>query len=583
MRKHHKISLTATILVSIGIILSQVVFPVFTHRTDAISNKAFFTLGHSGNLQVGSIVTISVYINLDNNYNAANAELYYNNSRFQYVDATIGSKFNGGREVSPGTNSYGAYIKVGGTRTSGGPINGASGLAAIRFRMLSAGSAYANFGSKTVVMYPTTTYETGATNASYTVTNVPTPPQPPEPPTPPQPPTPRPPTTRPTTPAASAPKQSSASASGLQISDFSISEMDYRSALLTWKTNKPSTTKANYSTDKNDLYSEQKDDALSTDHRLKLEGDGIRAGKHYFVRITSDDGSGPVTIDGEFDTKSIPVVITVLGEDEQPAEGTSVTVGEIQGTTDANGEVALNLPEGEVTIFAEKDDLSQQIVATIEIPKDENPQRISLSLSKAEIAEITSSEPQKKSSPIGIILLILLIITFLGISGYFFWRRRQARSTYADPLEAENYSALPIPTTPLPDSSPDTELPALENSRPPDMPTPPPLPEPTYQELTNPSVPHHSSLPELVGRYGASEHEHKTPENISTSPSGQSVPHHSSLPEMVQIPNEHSPEIQEPITNDLPTSPVDETTKQSSHKTHSTDSSDKDGSLTIKH
>lgn len=609
MRKHHKISIASLVLISIVVLLAQLTLPIFTQKTKAASNTAYFTVGLTGNLQVGSIVTVTAYIELANNYNAASADIYYLSSRFQFVDATIGSKFNGSRDVSLGSSGNSTYVRVGGTRPTGGPINGASGLAAIRFRVLSSGPAFAYFGAMTVVLYPTTTYATSATHGSYTVpggtnptpsptpppTPSPTPPAPSPSPSPspsPNPSSPRP--SRPSQPTASAPSQSSPTPTGLQMTDFKITELDYRSALLTWKTNKPSTSWANYSTNKDDLSSEQRDDTLTTDHRLKLEGDGLRAGKHYFVRIYSDDGSSPATIDGEFDTKPIPVIITVTGEDEQPAEGVTVTVGETQNVTDANGEVTLNLPEGEVTIFAEKDDFSQQINATIDVPTDNNPQRISLSLTKTEIKELASATSKKKGTPIWVIVLVILFIIAAAIGGFFFWRRRRSSpkssDTYLDPLEAENYTALPIPTTPTPEPGASDQLPVFGQNQQSDMPAPPPMPEPTYQELGNPTLPHHASLPELVGRYGNDTQQSAKDSGASPySPAGQPIPQHDSLADMVHLPETYQPNgDQNPGVDDLPTSPVDSEPKpehKPKHHSHKKShlKNDDDGSLIIKH
>lgn len=417
------------------------------------------------------------------------------------------------------------------------------------------------------------------------------PPTPSPSPTPKPSPTPTPP--KPSSPKAQAPSQSNASASGLRISDFTISELEYRSTLLTWKTNKPSTTKANYSTNKDDLYTEQKNDDKVTDHTLRLEGDGIKAGRHYFVRITSDDGSGPVTIDGEFDTKSIAVIIAVTDESNQPATEAIVTAGEVTATTDSNGEALLSLPEGEISIFAEKDDLSQQITATIEVPNDETPQRISLSLSKISVTELTSEKSSKKGFPWGWLLLIPLIIA-AGIGGFIFWKRRQntsSYSTYQDPLEAENYNAAQIPSTPfLPPTDTETHedmppAPPVPEVPIPEMPAPPAAPEPSYQELENLEVPHHPSLPELVGRYGQTTPPPSVESAAELTPAGQPIPHHASLKELVEIPNTNNGgDPTPPPVDDLPTSPLESSSEPTKNDSEDlTTEKDEDGALNIKH
>jgi hypothetical protein len=317
-----------------------------------------------------------------------------------------------------------------------------------------------------------------------------------------------------------------------------------------------------------------KSDAKTMDHSLKLESDVLKAGGHYYFRITSDDGSGPATADGEFDTKSIPVIINITDTNNKPVEGADITIGDQSSTSDDTGQAAFDLPEGDVTITAQKDDLSKEITATINVPTDDTPAQLSLSLSKG----VKAPTVVKKSNKSGMPLWAKIILSLVGLAAVaaaviLFLRRRNAKAAQlpayvGDALEAENYtSATPIPTT-LPEPSI-----AIQSSF---EPAPiPSTPEPNYQQLPAAAVPQHQSLPELVGRYGAAAPEQSSgyvdpssprplpataPEDPSsvTSPIGSPIPHHTSLKELVVTEPVDStvPVAADAVQSDLPVSPI---------------------------
>lgn len=382
--------------------------------------------------------------------------------------------------------------------------------------------------------------------------------------------------TQPRAPANTGPVASNVSQSGMQITDLTISEQDYRSAVITWTTSKPSTSKINFSTAQDDLYNEILKEEPVTSHSIRLEGSDLQAGRHYYFRITADDGSGPVTVDSEFDTKSIAVIIKVTNEDDEPVADALVLAGDKEATTDTNGEATLELPEGTISILAQKDELSKEIEATIELPQDENTQRITLAISKSAPPTATRSNEVPKKSNAWMWLLIL--IPLIGaVIGFLFWRRRnqqksQAGTYFGDALEAENYNDQVIPSTPadqLPITSPELDSttstdPVISETTPP----PPPMPEiaePEYLPVENPALPHHASLPELVGRYGSppvsQEETTANPEVPSepTSPTGQHIPTHVSLKDLVSTPKiDHETIEPDASIQDLPTSPVHE-------------------------
>lgn len=543
MKKHHKISLSllATFLVIAGLFQFYSIRP--KQQIGAASNTANFSVEpNGGGLAVGSTVGFSIYVSLDNSYNAATADFYYNNARFQYVGVDYGASFPQGRSSNQGSNGYGSYIAVTGSR-SGSNLTGRKLLATVKFKMRSAGAAYGNFGKTTTTLYPSKTYGTAAQNGTYTIVN----PAPPPPPTPPKPPTAPPPSTTPptapppVTPAPSAPSTppqtsspstggsvstapkktttskarspsknsrqtsvvpttSKPSATGLTITDLVIGDKDYRSAVLTWKTTAPSSSKINYGTNKEDLYLEQKDDKKVTEHRIQLNKENLKAGSRYYIRVTSNDDKGPVTIDGDFYTKFIPVIIKVTNEAQKPLADVDVASGEASGATNENGEALLELPEGDVVIYAEKDDLNRELSATIDLPSGDDLQRITLSMTTDSTAVASSNSSAKKKTSVFKIVGIIVLLLFGGFALFVLFMRRKNANKYSTDgsVELDSSPQHVLPDTPPPVSPQPTTLKRA-------APQPIQTQDPVYAPVENQTVQHYTSLPELVGRYGTQE------------------------------------------------------------------------------
>jgi len=669
MKKYHKVSISLLAILLVTAVSLQLYSVRPKQDLIAASNTASFSVSpSSGGFPLGSTASFSIFVSLDNNFNAATADFYYNKDVFRYVNTTFSPSFPQGRGANQSSNGYGSYIKITGSR-SGGNIRGKHALATLHFSMRSVGNTYGNFGTTSAVLYPTKNYTTSAQNGSFSVYK-PAPPKPPTPaptnPAPPKPPTtaptnpapPKPPTPAPTNPATPAqpvtnqisssnqnpnpgstktpsksktaprvtykprvttvvPSASKPSESGLMISDFLISKKEYRTALLTWKTNRPSTTKVNYGTNKDDLRFEQKNDTKTVDHSLQLDSKNLKAGSRYYVRITSNDDKGPVTIDGDFYTKFIPVIIKVTDESEAPLADVSVNSGDTGGYTNEKGEALLDLPEGDVVIYAEKDDLQRELSTTIELPLADSgeSQRITMSLSpnSAPVAQ----DDDKKRPPIALIVTAIFITLAVGFSGFiFFMRRRNSRSySNGDPLEADNYVQHTIPSTTSPGSQPTT----LRHGTPPHIVTA----EPNYTPIENPTLKKYSSLPEMVGRYGTQattppptdipvipQPDSTTPPQESPSlppqqqiqqlpqqplqtlpppqqpiiqPLSQQPPHHTSLKDMVKVNQpDTSGESAAPV-NDLPIAPSSSPNQKISEQGNPTNDGLSDGSLTIHH
>ena len=674
MKKHHKISLSllATFLVIAGLFQFYSIRP--KQQIGAASNTANFSVEpNGGGLAAGSTVGFSIYVSLDNSYNAATADFYYNNARFQYIGVDYGASFPQGRSSNQGSNGYGSYIAVTGSR-SGSNLSGRKLLATVKFKMRSAGAAYGNFGKTTTTLYPTKAYGTAAQNGTYTLVNPAPPPTPPKPPTAP-PPSITPPTAPPpATPAPSAPPTppptsspgtrglvstapkktttskarspsknsrqtsivpttSKPSATGLTITDLVIGDKDYRSAVLTWKTTVPSSSKINYGTNKEDLYLEQKDDKKATEHRIQLNKENLKAGYRYYIRVTSNDDKGPVTIDGDFYTKFIPVIIKVTNEAQKQLTDVDVASGEASGVTNENGETLLELPEGDVVIYAEKDDLNRELSATIDLPSGDDLQRITLSMTTDSTAVASSNSSAKKKASVFKIVGIMAVILIGSFALFVLFMRRKNGKQYDTDNSVEIDSS---PQHVLPDTPPAPLPPASHQPTTLKRAAPQPIQtqDPVYTPVQNQTVQRYTSLPELVGRYGTQEAASSTPSqkptptltqaphqnmNVVQQPQQQTVqpitpqqmqqvsshpaqqptqpqmqstqqqpaiqhlqqpPRHVSLKELVHNEPTSQPSISDPV-NDLPVAPT--SSFEPGHFDRPRNNQSADGSLTINH
>lgn len=603
MKKHHILgTLLLTATIALGVFLGSSLRPKYETVAQSSGTARLSYAPAGGKFTTGQTIDIAVMVSVNGPYNAATTQVYFNSNTLQYLGRTLSPAFNGdGNKTVLSSNGFGAYVDIYDNRTSGGPLTGSNRLMTLRFKALRAGNSHLNFGPSTVLNYPTTNYAISAQNSQLTVAN-PTPPPAPTPtpnptpapaptPTPPRPspnPTPAPapnptpnPAPRPSVitrpPAATAPPTSSSSETGQQITNLAVQDIGYKTATVTWNTVKPSPSKINFSTDEEDLYEELLKEDLTTEHRLTFDTETLQAGRTYYFRVSALDGAETVTIDGNITTKSIPVIIKVTDSGDTPLEGATVVIAEEELSTNEDGEVSVELPEGEQYIVAEKDTLYRQLYAAIEVPsEDEDVQRITLMLSDQEAFTPISAEPPEEAGT-GFPWIAVILPTFLliaGFVGFIIWRKKRAEQTSSayigDPLEAENYTAHIIPTTELPPSIPEnTLLPDPGPSLPPQpLPAVPLLPE------NDSLVPHHTSLPEMLGRYGevpvaaqqATAYE-QTPQPIAhqegqlseqpVSPIGQPIPQHASLKDLVIALPQETPAVLESVDlSDLPIAPA---------------------------
>jgi len=486
---------------------------------------------------VGDTFSVQVRINTTSNINAAFVDMNYSANGLQVTSIQGGSHFPHQPEAPKHTISGNTgTIKMRRTRdvSSSGNLH----YATITFRARTTGShTITPLSSSLLVNYGASNPFVSYTVAGgrYAITTKPTPAPTPTPtpkPTPkPKPkPTPTPtPTPAPTTkPRVTVPKkESKPSASNLKISDFAISEPGYRSATLSWKTNKPASSKVNYGYTSSNMPHEITGQGKTTTHKLIVQGDTIRAGNQYAVRITSDDGAGPTTLDGAFSTRGIDILITVTDAQNQPIAGATVRASMIEAYTGDDGIARLTIPEGTVSISAQKDSLAGNLTAEITIPQSDatQPQQVSVALSPPSKAAAKNNQPGRRRS--WLVLIPILFSSAGVIALVLFLRRKLHKPAYQGPSvtvlsEPTGETGVHHPTLPelvKQDLSAKRKKPLQPVEEPPDMfsvldnpgqpnipapppPQPPPMPQPTERQApaeSKPKSPHpHSEAPKVA-------------------------------------------------------------------------------------
>lgn len=438
-KSHNKISqLFTTLLMSAIVILS----PLLTGTALAAPAQIYIT-PNANNVTVGASFTVQVRFKTTAQVNAGFMHIYYDAAGLKVTSVARGTSFPTANAPIQNTPGH-LYIESTRQRPQFASFVGDFQYAVITFQATAAGSRTASIGTNSrLLYYPNANVAYSASGAAFNVNPVPAPTPPPAPT----------PATNPTNDnfddifsdapsgggggtADAAPVDSPVSSDGQQINDFTISGEEYHSVMLSWQTLKPANSRVNYGTNQNDLKSEQKSDELVTDHKMKLEGEALKAGTHYYIRVSADGEGEPITADSEFTTKAIAVLVTVTDPTGEVVADASVSGGDASETTDENGQATLNLPEGQVTINAQKDDYSKQTTETIKLPTDDIPQTVGLVLAKT-----TSKTAGNSSSSGPNILLFLLIFPIGGIIFILVRRLRQPKKQAytGDILDIERY------------------------------------------------------------------------------------------------------------------------------------------------
>ncbi len=474
----------------IMILLFMVVGTYFLAQSLAASSLLYISPS-TASKYVGDTFSVQVRTKSTKNINAAFVDMNYNASGLQVTSISGGASYPNQLEPTQHTISGSTgTIKI--KRTRNVSTAGDFHYATITFKAKKTGSySLTPLTSSALIDYggssPFHTYTIGKGTFSFTNKPAPAPTPTPTPtpiPTPKPTPTPSPspspsPSPAPSaTPTVSVPRTESApSPSNLKISGFKISKVGYNSAVVSWKTNKPANSKVNYGSTLDDMPNEVISNSKKTSHTLTVKGETVLAGNQYALRITSNDGKGPVTLDGEFSTKGIAITVLVLDPQDQPVEGATVLTDASEATTNENGVATLTVSEGEMTIRAFKDDLAAEFPTQILVPEleDTQPQQIEIIISPE--TDFTEGAPEEGGGLS--FLLILPLLLLIGFGAFVFFKRRQ--NTVREP----RVSAPPVTLAPDP-----TENPLSHHQT---------LPEMVNQGLathkTTPVVPHNDPAP----------------------------------------------------------------------------------------
>ena len=135
-----------------------------------------------------------------------------------------------------------------------------------------------------------------------------------------------------------------ATENAIEIKDLWLDSVDKTSAVLVWKTNKPTKSEVQYGP--TDAYGSIESDAsLVSDHRIALKGSSLKAGTLYHAKVLATDEKGTVASspDFTFTTNGYNVTLKMIGKDGKPVPaGIAVKLGDQEGKTDAQGNVSFN-------------------------------------------------------------------------------------------------------------------------------------------------------------------------------------------------------------------------------------------------
>jgi hypothetical protein len=556
--KNPKLTSKRRLPIYIVSVLFMIVGAYFLTQTYAGSNLIYVSPA-TANKYVGETFSVQVRITAGSKINAAFVNMTYNANGLQVTNIQRGADFpNQNAPTQHTVNGNTGTIKMESTRNKSSTGN--FHYATITFKAKSTGTySLIPSTSSSLIDYggavPFNAYSIAS--GRFTFTNKPTPPAPTPAPKPAPTPAPVPP---PTTPSVSVPvTESPPSPSNLVISDLNISEVGYNSGVVTWTTNKPATSKVNYGPTTDDMPNEVSDEEQKTEHRIALEGEAILAGNSYAIRVTSNDGNGPATLDAEFTTRSIGIIVVVKDSQDLPVEGATVSTGTDEEQTDAEGRAVFVVAEGDIVISATKDDLYGEMSAQIVVPESDNesPQQIDITI--GDEFEVVTEEPVAEDG--GGSIWIFIVPLFLLLAGFIFFVIRRRRKTI-------NNSYVPEPYAPEPAVNLQPETPDM-------------------------SQVHHATLPELVSQGIAANKQKAT--TTPTPPTPAVAPHvavpATEAPAAPQIVKHSPPQAETPPKKNPPAQkPAEQASQEAlkpaetTKKTHKTQDSESDqGVLRIDH
>lgn len=304
-------------------------------------------------------LAVGVRINSgSDNINAVQANLTYPTDKFDFVSIASSSAF----PVESESNGGNGTIRIG--RGVIGSVKGDQLIATITFKAKAVGAAAVSFtsGSSATESSNGKIVTITTAGAQYTITD------------------------------SSALVGSGAAHDVIppKITEVKVSDVNYSSVRLTWKTSEPAQSEVSYgSTTAYGITSV--DSNFVTDHSMVISSDALMPATPYHFKITNKDTAGNVasSSDATFTTKGSVIVVRVIGSGKQALHA-SVTVDKLTSKkTDRKGYATfINLPAGTHKVVATSKDKTASADVVTTIPQD-MPASLTLQLDISPVSMLT--------------------------------------------------------------------------------------------------------------------------------------------------------------------------------------------------
>ncbi len=344
LQAQHLLWLAITITVVVAVLLSGL-----SPTANAAATAQLYLSPASQSVTVGSNLVVSIVINTGGaSVNSVQSVLTYPSATFSYVGTSPGSSFG----VFPAPSVSAGSIQFTAGSTSG--VSGTQTVAVVTLKATATGSASlslapvcaaGNYALTCSAAYDSVTSSNdlaSVSGGSYTTSAAPesssggsaakTPA---------------------TTPKNSTPSvstnnsQPGATAQVPKISNLAISNITDNSAVVSWKTDIPTTSMVQYGLNSN-YGLVAKTDGLGTEHSVTLPA--LDKGTTYYLVAVSAaaDGTSTTSSPERFSTPGFMILLTITDADGKPIEGAKVTVAGKTAITDKQGRVSFaDVPSGQ--------------------------------------------------------------------------------------------------------------------------------------------------------------------------------------------------------------------------------------------
>jgi len=208
--------------------------------------------------------------------------------------------------------------------------------------------------------------------------------------------------------------KSSSDSGAVVISDVSIKELSYTSAIISWKTNVATNSLLAYGVAEGQPEKDIESGKEQKTHKIALTN--LEPGINYYFTISATAGSESAQYTSEFTAVGLPVKATILSADQEPIKEAEVTIdGNVQ-TTSADGVAYFALSSGEHEVFIVAGSRKQQFDFTVD------SQAVGDAGVVAEEQSVTFI--MSSGSIAGTAFAVISIMLVSAAAGYLFIKRR---------------------------------------------------------------------------------------------------------------------------------------------------------------